>query len=143
MKSIMTLNTLTIAGADNIAQVVKGKMPYATSHDNSQPGFYFFVNKKTQLVDARFFAGRQRSKQGLNGIIGNINRIDCTYVALMLRRGTYDVYFIHADKMKPLTTGHGKGQIAMAFTRSYQSPYQTLTEVNQILGDNFKFTLQN
>lgn len=141
-KTIMTARILLNAGAENIAELSKGRLPHFTSHDNSQPGFYFFVNKKTQLCHARFFAGRQRSAQGLNGIINNINRVDTSSVGLKLRSGEYFILFIHADKMKPLTTGWEKGQIAMAFTRSYKSDYQTLSEMNLILKDNFKFVLQ-
>ncbi|YP_010278171.1 hypothetical protein KNT57_gp004 [Shigella phage KNP5] len=44
--------------------------------------------------------------------------------------------------MKPLTTGFGKGQLALAFTRNHHSEYQTLEEMNRMLADNFKFVLQ-
>lgn len=142
MKTVLNSYILEQAGAEKIAIMKKGRLPFGTSHDQSQPGFYFFVRAEVDNCVARFFAGRTRTGQSLNKIIGNINRVDCSLCSNYLRSGEYDIYFIQADKIKPLTTGWGKGQIAMTFTRSHQSPYQTLTEVNQILGDNFRFKFQ-
>lgn len=147
MKSIMTVNILEKAGAERVSTLspVLGR-GYSrveldpSSHDMATPGFYFLVNQVSGLVHARFFVGNTRSRTGFNNVVSQINaRRSCPMMNLY---NTFAVYFIAHDKMKPLTTGWGKGQIAMAFTRSHNSDTQTLSELNRMLNDNFKFVVQ-
>lgn len=139
-KTIMTVQDLKKAGSEVVTILDRGEIN-PTSHDLATPGFYFLVNTKTGLVHARFYFGRQRSQTGFRDTLTSI-RSGRTGVTRKLQKGTYLVEFIAAEKMKPLTTGFGKGQIAMAFTASHNDRYQNLEEMNRTLADNFSFVLQ-
>lgn len=148
MKTFMTVNILEKAGAERVSTLSpvlgRGYSRVAldpTSHDMATPGFYFLVHSVSGLVHARFFVGNTRSRTGFNNVVSMINRRYSTPMTQLLGK-TFAVYFIAHDKMKPLTTGWGKGQIAMAFTRSHNSDAQTLSELNRMLNDNFIFVVQ-
>lgn len=140
MKTIMTVDTLTNAGSEAVAVMTNGVLS-ETSHDMATPGFYFVVKAFTGLVHARFYFGRQRSKRGFADTLVSINS-GRTEVTRKLQHGEFIIHFIAAEKMKPLTTGWGKGQLAMAFTKSHRDSFQNLEEMNRTLNDNFRFVLQ-
>ena len=106
---------------------------------------YYAKHKVTgMVVAARFYVGNQRSQQGFDTVLSHIRKQRSQLSRTMANNGViYEVLFVPVSKMKPLTTGYGKGQIAMAFTRSHSSDCQTLSEMNRMLADNFKFILQS
>ncbi|QOQ37643.1 nucleoid disruption protein [Escherichia phage vB_EcoM_WL-3] len=114
----------------------------------SNPGFYFLVSKfggpfDSPCVSARFYVGNQRSKQGFSAVLSHIRQRRSQLARTIANNNVpYTVFYLPASKMKPLTTGFGKGQLALAFTRNHHSEYQTLEEMNRMLADNFKFVLQ-
>ncbi|AEA73217.1 Ndd-like nucleoid disruption protein [Shigella phage Shfl2] len=146
----MTVTDLNNAGATVIGTIKGGEWVFGTPHKDilSKPGFYFLVSKfggpfDSPCVSARFYVGNQRSKQGFSAVLSHIrqrrSQLACT---IANNNVPYTVFYLPASKMKPLTTGFGKGQLALAFTRNHHSEYQTLEEMNRMLADNFKFVLQ-
>lgn len=145
-KRYMTMSDLLNAGADVIGTIKNGEWVLGTPHKSvlADPGFYFVINHfNTHGVSARFYVGNQRSKQGFSAVLSHI-RQGRSQLARTLGNNDvpYMVLYLPASKMKPLTTGFGKGQLALAFTRNHHSEYQTLEEMNRMLADNFKFVLQ-
>lgn len=148
MTTYMTRKNVLSAGATTVAYVKNGEYQNGKPSKEiaAQPGFYFFVKGtgESRIVAARFYVGNQRSAQGLDGIVANIRKQRSQLARTMaVNNVVYEVLYVPASKMKPLTTGFGKGQIAMAFTRNHSSDLQTLEEMNRILADNFKFILQS
>ncbi|UPW39398.1 putative nucleoid disruption protein [Escherichia phage vB_EcoM_ESCO47] len=148
MNNYMTRRDILAAGGTTVAYVQNGK--YQSGEPSkavaAQPGFYFFVKgfSNSRVVAARFYVGNQRSKQGLDGIVANIRKQRSQAARTMATNNViYEVLYVPASKMKPLTTGIGKRQLVMAFTRNHSSDLQTLEEMNRILADNFKFILQS
>lgn len=147
MTTYMTRHNVLSAGACTVAYVKNGEYQNGKPSKEiaAQPGFYFFVKgeAESRIVAARFYVGNQRSAQGLDGVLKNIRSARSQANRTMNTNGVlYEVLYIPASKMKPLTTGFGKGQIAMASTRNHSSDLRTLEEMNRILADNFKFILQ-
>ncbi|AIZ02051.1 nucleoid disruption protein [Escherichia phage vb_EcoM-VR5] len=148
MTTYMTRRNVLSAGATTVAYVMNGeyKIGRPSKETAAQPGFYFFVKGvgENRIVAARFYVGNQRSGQGLDGVLKNIRSARSQANRTMKTNNVlYEVLYVPASKMKPLTTGFGKGQIAMAFTRNHSSDLQTLEEMNRMLADNFKFILQS
>ena len=149
MRNILTFTDLDNAGAELIGSIRNGDwVAGAPSREiTEREGFYFLMfsdDKASYLgASARFFVAKQRSKAGFESVLNHI-RSGRSQLGRTLRSNlaTYGVFWIHADKMKPLTTGYGKGLLAMAFTRQHHSDAQTYSELNRILNDNFVFTMQ-
>lgn len=146
----MTVTDLNNAGATVIGTIKGGEWVFGTPHKDilSNPGFYFLVSKfggpfDSPCVSARFYVGNQRSKQGFSAVLSHIRQRRSQLARTIANNDVpYTVFYLPASKMKPLTTGFGKGQLALAFTRNHHSEYQTLEEMNRMLADNFKFVLQ-
>ncbi|AIS73315.1 nucleoid disruption protein [Escherichia phage ECp13] len=146
----MTVTDLNNAGATVIGTIKGGEWVFGTPHKDilSTPGFYFLVSKfggpfDSPCVSARFYVGNQRSKQGFSAVLSHIRQRRSQLARTIANNNVpYTVFYLPASKMKPLTTGFGKGQLALAFTRNHHSEYQTLEEMNRMLADNFKFVLQ-
>ncbi|YP_010278390.1 Ndd-like nucleoid disruption protein [Shigella phage KNP5] len=146
----MTVTDLNNAGATVIGTIKGGEWVFGTPHKDilSNPGFYFLVSKfggpfDSPCVSARFYVGNQRSKQGFSAVLSHIRQRRSQLARTIANNNVpYAVFYLPASKMKPLTTGFGKGQLALAFTRNHHSEYQTLEEMNRMLSDNFKFVLQ-
>lgn len=146
----MTVTDLNNAGATVIGTIKGGEWVFGTPHKDilSNPGFYFLVSKfggpfDSPCVSARFYVGNQRSKQGFSAVLSHIRQRRSQLARTIANNSVpYTVFYLPASKMKPLTTGFGKGQLALAFTRNHHSEYQTLEEMNRMLADNFKFVLQ-
>ncbi|AKN44628.1 putative nuclear disruption protein [Escherichia phage PEC04] len=146
----MTVTDLNNAGATVIGTIKGGEWVFGTPHKDilSNPGFYFLVSKfggpfDSPCVSARFYVGNQRSKQGFSAVLSHIRQRRSQLARTIANNNVaYTVFYLPASKMKPLTTGFGKGQLALAFTRNHHSEYQTLEEMNRMLADNFKFVLQ-
>lgn len=146
----MTVTDLNNAGATVIGTINGGEWVFGTPHKDilSKPGFYFLVSKfggpfDSPCVSARFYVGNQRSKQGFSAVLSHIRQRRSQLARTIANNNVpYTVFYLPASKMKPLTTGFGKGQLALAFTRNHHSEYQTLEEMNRMLADNFKFVLQ-
>lgn len=146
----MTVTDLNNAGATVIGTIKGGEWVFGTPHKDilSNPGFYFLVSKfggpfDSPCVSARFYVGNQRSKQGFSAVLSHIRQRRSQLARTIANNNmAYTVFYLPASKMKPLTTGFGKGQLALAFTRNHHSEYQTLEEMNRMLADNFKFVLQ-
>lgn len=146
-KRSMVRNDVLAVGGTVIAQVKNGEffggepLPEVTA----APGFYFMVKGEAghRLVSARFYVGRQEKKQGFRAVLGNI-RSDRSQAnrTMHYNNVVYDVLYVPIEKMKPLTTGLGKGQLALAFTKRHNEAYQNLTEMNRMLAHNFEFVLQ-
>ncbi|UIU47008.1 hypothetical protein [Escherichia phage EP01] len=146
----MTVTDLNNAGATVIGTIKGGEWVFGTPHKDilSNPGFYFLVSKfggqfDSPCVSARFYVGNQRSKQGFSAVLSHIRQRRSQLARTIANNNVpYTVFYLPSSKMKPLTTGFGKGQLALAFTRNHHSEYQTLEEMNRMLADNFKFVLQ-
>lgn len=146
----MTVTDLNNAGATVIGTIKGSEWVFGTPHKDilSNPGFYFLVSKfggpfDSPCVSARFYVGNQRSKQGFSAVLSHIRQRRSQLARTIANNNVpYTVFYLPASKMKPLTTGFGKGQLALAFTRNHHSEYQTLEEMNRMLADNFKFVLQ-
>lgn len=142
----MTVTDLNDAGATVIGTIKGGEWFLGTPHKDilSKPGFYFLVSELDgSCVSARFYVGNQRSKQGFSAVLSHIRQRRSQLARTIANNYVpYTVFYLPASKMKPLTTGFGKGQLALAFTRNHHSEYQTLEEMNRMLADNFKFVLQ-
>ena len=146
----MTVTDLNNAGATVIGTIKGGEWVFGTPHKDSlsNPGFYCLVSKfggpfDSPCVSARFYVGNQRSKQGFSAVLSHIRQRRSQLARTIANNNVpYTVFYLPASKMKPLTTGFGKGQLALAFTRNHHSEYQTLEEMNRMLADNFKFVLQ-
>ena len=146
----MTVTDLNNAGATVIGTIKGGEWVFGTPHKDilSNPGFYFLVSKfggpfDSPCVSARFYVGNQRSKQGFSAVLSHIRQRRSQLARTIANNNVpYTVFYLPASKMKPLTTGFGKGQLALAFTRNHHSEHQTLEEMNRMLADNFKFVLQ-
>lgn len=146
----MTVTDLNNAGATVIGTIKGGEWVFGTPHKDilSNPGFYFLVSKfggpfDSPCVSARFYVGNQRSKQGFSAVLSHIRQRRSQLARTIANNNVpYTVFYLPASKMKPLTTGFGKGQLTLAFTRNHHSEYQTLEEMNRMLADNFKFVLQ-
>lgn len=146
----MTVTDLNNTGATVIGTIKGGEWVFGTPHKDilSNPGFYFLVSKfggpfDSPCVSARFYVGNQRSKQGFSAVLSHIRQRRSQLARTIANNNVpYTVFYLPASKMKPLTTGFGKGQLALAFTRNHHSEYQTLEEMNRMLADNFKFVLQ-
>lgn len=146
-KMFMVRDDVLAVGGVVIAQVKNGEfyqgepLPEVTS----APGFYFMVKGKSghRLVSSRYAIGRQEKKQGFRGVLSNI-RSDRSQAnrTMHYNNVVYDVIYVPIEKMKPLTTGYGKGQLALAFTKRHNEAYQNLTEMNRMLSHNFHFILQ-
>ena len=142
----MTVTDLNNAGATVIGTIKGGEWVFGTPHKDilSTPGFYFLVSEfNGSCVSARFYVGNQRSKQGFSAVLSHIRQRRSQLARTIANNNVpYTVFYLPSSKMKPLTTGFGKGQLALAFTRNHHSEYQTLEEMNRMLADNFKFVLQ-
>ncbi len=149
MRNIMTFTDLDNAGAELIGSIRNGDwVAGAPSREiTEREGFYFLVFSDEAAsylgASARFFVAKQRSKAGFESVLSHIrsgrSQLGRTLCSNWV---TYGVFWIPANKMKPLTTGYGKGQLALAFTRQHSSDAQTYSELNRILNDNFIFTMQ-
>ena len=146
-KSFMFTSDLLKSGAKQVAILTKSG--FLKNHDllqkeedTSKQGFYFLVGND-DVVAARFYIGRQRSKCGMECTTRHIrNKRSKVCTLIMESEAQYDVYYIPTEKMKPLTTGHNKGKLAMMVTRSHNDRYQNIEEMNRMLSDNFKFKFQ-
>lgn len=149
----MAASDLNNAGATVIGTIKGGEWVFGTPHKDilSKPGFYFLVSLVSKFggpfdspcVSARFYVGNQRSKQGFSAVLSHIRQRRSQLARTIANNNVpYTVFYLPASKMKPLTTGFGRSQLALAFTRNHHSEYQTLEEMNRMLADNFKFVLQ-
>ena len=147
MRNYMTRADLNAAGATQVVSVKNGEtIGYVDRDVLAEPGFYFMVKGSAEWrqVAARFFVGDTRSRTGFMNVLSQIRQGRSQLGRTLSTNGNvYDVYYLPASKMKPLTTGFGKGQLKMAFTRNHHSEFQTLSEMNRLLNDNFKFILQS
>ncbi|BBC78338.1 Ndd-like nucleoid disruption protein [Escherichia phage EcS1] len=143
----MTRDILKDVGATTVCFIRNGEtVGYVDNEVLAQPGFYFVVKGAMgyRQVAARFAIGRQRSGHGFRGVLSNIRSDRSQANRTMHYNGVlYEVLYLPIEKMKPLTTGFGKGQLALAFTRRHNEEYQNITEMNLMLGDNFNFILQS
>lgn len=145
----MTMKHLDLVGAVPVATIKNGDLLHDVADGVlEEPGFYFLINNDENSlgygkVSARFFVGRQRSKTGFRNVLSQIRRGRST-LGRIVRSNNVQYLVLRADvkKMKPLTTGFGKGQLSLAFTRKHEDAFQNITEMNNMLGDNFTFTLQ-
>lgn len=142
----LTRGILLAAGATHVVSIKNGKtVGYVDNSVLALPGFYFCVKGSAdwRQVAARFAIGRQESGQGFRGVLSNI-RSDRSQANRTMHYNdvVYDVLYIPIEKMKPLTTGFGKGQLALAFTKRHNEAFQNLTEMNRMLAHNFNFILQ-
>ena len=150
MRKYMTVEDIKNSGGDIISFVKNGDFTGGVClNELCKPGFYFMApwfrdtDEKNMTVSARFYVGRQRSNKGFSSVLSHIRAGRSQLARTMANNGVlYAVYFIPHNKMKPLTTGFGKGQISMAFTKQHNDAFQNLEEMNRILNDNFKFVLQ-
>lgn len=147
MRKYMTRSDLLAVGATHVVSVKNGEtVGYVDKSVLAEPGFYFMVKGSAdwRQVTARFFVGDTRSRTGFMNVLSQI-RQGRSHLgrALASNNIVYDVLYVPASKMKPLTTGFGKGQLKLAFTRNHHSEFQTLSEMNRLLNDNFKFILQS
>lgn len=146
-RKYMTRGDIVKAGGEVVLNVLNGEpMAYVQKEVLAEPGFYFMVKGASdwRQVAARFYVGRQRSKTGFLNVLSQIRQGRSQLGrTLSSNNQIYDVYFIPASKMKPLTTGVGKGQLALMFTKKHDDAFQNLEEMNRILNDNFKFILQS
>lgn len=109
--------------------------------DLTKAGFYFLVNN--EIVVARFYIGRQRSKCGFEAVARHIRAGRSKVCKQIISSGkTYAVYYASIDQMKPLTVAVNKGAIGTILTRAYNDRYQNLEEMNRMLSDNFEFLYQ-
>lgn len=138
---VMTITHLESVSAKFVGALTYGVMTQEPQVNLAEPGFYFAVRKQTGLVHARFFVGKTRSATGFMNVVSKVNQ-KRSFTMNAMCNNQYDIFFVAIDKMKPLTTGFGKGQLALAFTRQHTSSYQTMDELNRLLADNFKFVLQ-
>lgn len=147
MRNYMTRANLIAAGASHVVSVKNGEtIGYVDRNVLAEPGFYFMVKGSAdwRQVAARFFVGDTRSRTGFMNVLSQIRQGRSQLGRTLSTNGNvYDVFYLPASKMKPLTTGFGKGQLKMAFTRNHHSEFQTLSEMNRLLNDNFKFILQS
>lgn len=153
VKSIMRVKDLRNVGAIKVAQFTSsGKLREPGTNfalglkptaDLSRPGFYFMVHPRRETVYARFYVGRQRSKQGFNNTASQL-RLRRTLVgdAIMNVGIPFDIFFMPIEHMKPLTNGFMKGKFALLLTRSHNDRFQNIEELNRMLSDNFKFFAQ-
>lgn len=147
MTNYMTRADLNNAGATKIAKVKNGStIGYVQKETFNEVGFYFMVKGTSDFrsVAARFYVGRQRSQSGFGNVLSQIRRGRTQLGRTMSTNNVvYDVYFMPLSKMKSLTVGFGKGQLALAFTRKHSDDFQNIEEMNRMLNDNFKFILQS
>ena len=147
IRKYLTRGDITSAGSTIVARIVNGNtIGYVNPEILAQPGFYFVVKGSAdwRQVAARFFVGNQRSAQGFNATLSHIRQGRSQLARTMANNGVvYSVHYLPIEKMKPLTTGFGKGQLKLAFTFRHKSEMQTMSELNRILNDNFKFILQS
>lgn len=147
VRKYMTISDLESVGAVNVLTVKNGHpVGYVERDVLSEPGFYFMVkgSAPTRAVAARFYVGRQRSKTGFMNVLSQIRQGRSQLGRTMSRNNIlYTVFFVPVTKMKPLTTGFNKGQLALMFTRKHEEEFQNLEEMNRMLNDNFKFILQS
>ena len=153
VKSIMRVKDLRVVGAQRVAQFTStGKLREPGKNfalglkptaDLSRPGFYFMVHPRKETVYARFYVGRQRSKQGFNNTASQL-RLQRSSVGevIMNAHVPFDVFFLPLEHMKPLTNGFMKGKFALLLTRSHNDKFQNMEEMNRMLSDNFKFYAQ-
>lgn len=146
-RKYMTRADLEAVGATVVCTVKNGEtIGYVDNEILAEPGFYFMVKGSTPFrqVAARFFVGRQRSKSGFANVLSQIRQGRSQLGRTLSSNGNlYDVYFVPAQKMKPLTTGFGKGQLSLMFTPKHKDEYQNFSEMNRMLNDNFQFILQS
>lgn len=143
-KSLLTVDLLNKAGAVVIGSIKNGEWVNGSPdrEECARPGFYVLVNP-AQYATARFYVGRQRTKSGFYNVMSQIRQGRSQLTRTLANNGViYDVYFVPVEKMKPLTTGYQKGQLALMFTPKHNYEYQNLEEMNRILNDNFIFSLQ-
>lgn len=145
-KIALSRHMLTSVGATTIGHIKNGRtIGHIPDEVMAQPGFYFVVKGEgpRRMVSARFAIGRQKTKQGFRGVLSNIRSDRSQANRTMHYNGvTYEVLYLPVEKMKPLTTGFGKGQLSLMFTKRHEEAFQNLTEMNQMLADTFSFTLQ-
>lgn len=146
-RKYMTRADLEAVGATVVCTVKNGEtIGYVDNEILAEPGFYFMVKGSTPFrqVAARFFVGRQRSKSGFANVLSQIRQGRSQLGRTLSSNGNlYDVFFVPAQKMKPLTTGFGKGQLSLMFTPKHKDEYQNFSEMNRMLNDNFQFILQS
>lgn len=146
-RKYMTRADLEAVGATVVCTVKNGEtIGYVDNEILAEPGFYFMVKGSAPFrqVAARFFVGRQRSKSGFANVLSQIRQGRSQLGRTLSSNGNlYDVYFVPAQKMKPLTTGFGKGQLSLMFTPKHKDEYQNFSEMNRMLNDNFQFILQS
>ena len=147
MRDYMTRGDLKAVGATVVCTVKNGEIVgYVDPSILAEPGFYFMVKsaKAWRAVAARFYVGRQRSKSGFANVLSQIRQGRSQLGRTLSSNGNvYDVFFVPPQKMKPLTTGFGKGQLSLMFTSKHKDEYQNFSEMNRMLNDNFKFILQS
>lgn len=146
-RQFMTRGDVVAAGGVEVLTVRNGEtVGYVDPSVLTEPGFYFMVKGGSdwRQVAARFYVGRQRSKSGFLNVLSQIRQGRSQLGRTMRSNGVlYTVYFIPAGKMKSLTTGFGKGQLALMFTPKHNDAFQNLEEMNRMLNDNFQFVLQS
>lgn len=153
VKTYLTLDALLNAGADVVCSVVNGNpvqinengkhVPVRLGQSTkSAPGFYFMVEPGEKTA-GRFYIGRQRTKIGLDAVLSHI-RTGRSRMARQMANDfrVYDLLFIPVGSMKKLTTAYGKGSVRSMFTSEHNEAFQNLEEMNRMLNDHFKFTMQ-
>ncbi|QQG32191.1 hypothetical protein CkP1_0287 [Citrobacter phage CkP1] len=144
-KVLLTTSVLEKAGASSIGLIKNGDWHNGApvKEVSSRPGFYFLVNVHGWTV-ARFYVGRQRSKTGFDNVLSQIRR-GRSYLGRTLRsnNNVYTVAYVPVGNMKALTNGYKKGQLALMFTPTHKDSFQNMEEMNRMLNDNFKFSLQS
>lgn len=147
MSKYMTRADLIAVGATHVVSVKNGEtIGYVDPSVLAEPGFYFMVKGACdwRQVACRFYVGRQRSKCGFLNVLSQIRRGRSQLGRTLANNGNvYQVLYVPVSKMKALTTGYGKGQLSLMFTRQHNEAFQNITEMNRMLADNFKFILQS
>ena len=153
MKTLITEAKLINAGAEIVAvmdKTSKDKTAFEIISQESatRPGFFFVVGNDFPDVVARFFIGNQRNNKGFAEKIsrwkGNIQSCrsltDMNMWNLVYKKGV-KIYFLPYKNTKYLTYPE-KGQISMMFSGPHKSELQTMSEINRILNDLYKFAFQ-
>lgn len=149
VKPYMKIENLTKAGAAKVAVLTRNLNLIESIVDQTTPkadltrdGFYFLVNSDN-IVVARYYVGRQRSKAGFAHVITKMKReVTSTNTKIKESFQLYDVLYLPTSAMKPVTTGVNKGPVALLLTRQHNDRFQNLEEMNRMLNDNFKFLYQ-
>ena len=145
LKNALYKSDLSQAGAEPVFQLTNSISSSNMNEDLTQPGFYFLVHFKTDLVVARYFVGNQRNKVGFNEKISRFttsprSNVDHT-IRDSLKHCEYTIMYMPYSNMKYIINPD-RGQLQLMFTKSHTSVCQNFSEINRILNDLYSFTFQ-